>query len=68
MRIKHLHIQNFKSLVDFKLESLPSFGVIIGPNASGKSNNFEALEFINYISRFKFEASSFLGQAEYLFT
>ncbi|PWV45357.1 AAA family ATPase [Chitinophaga sp. S165] len=61
MRIKQLHIRNFKSLVDFKLENLPSFAAIVGPNASGKSNIFEALEFTNYVCRFPFEATSFFG-------
>lgn len=68
MRIKHLHIKNFKSLVDFKLENLPSFGVIVGPNASGKSNIFEALEFVNYICRFQFEASSFFGGKQSIYS
>jgi AAA15 family ATPase/GTPase len=61
MRIKQLHIRNFKSLVDFKLENLPTFAAIVGPNASGKSNIFEALEFTNYVCRFPFEAPSFFG-------
>lgn len=61
MKITHLHIQNFKSLVDFKLENIPTFAAIIGPNASGKSNIFEALEFTNYVCRFPYEATSFFG-------
>ncbi|WPV63755.1 ATP-binding protein [Chitinophaga sp. LS1] len=61
MKIKQLHIQNYKSLVDFKLENLPAFAAVVGPNASGKSNIFEALEFTNYVCRFRFEAASFFG-------
>ncbi|MCF6406997.1 ATP-binding protein [Chitinophaga filiformis] len=61
MRIKQLYIRNFKSLVDFKLENLPSFAAVVGPNASGKSNIFEALEFTNYVCRFPYEATSFFG-------
>ncbi|OMP79283.1 AAA family ATPase [[Flexibacter] sp. ATCC 35208] len=61
MKIKQLYIQNYKSLVDFKLENLPAFAVFVGPNASGKSNIFEALEFTNYVCRFPFEATSFWG-------
>lgn len=64
MRIKKLRIRNFKSLVDFQLDTLPKFGVIVGPNASGKSNIFEALEFTNYIMRFAFEATTFFGGKE----
>jgi energy-coupling factor transporter ATP-binding protein EcfA2 len=49
MRIKKLHIRNFKSLVDFELEDLKPFCAFVGPNASGKSNIFEALEFTYYV-------------------
>jgi hypothetical protein len=49
MNIKKLQIKNFKSLVDFELEDLKPFCAFVGPNASGKSNIFEALEFTNYV-------------------
>ena len=68
MRIKKLQIKNFKSLVDFELENLPSFAAIVGPNASGKSNFFEALEFANYIVRFSFEAPSFFGGKQSIYS
>ncbi len=68
MRIKKLHIQNFKSLVDFQLEDIPQFCAFVGPNASGKSNIFEALEFINYLIRFDFEAASFFGGSSAIFS
>jgi predicted ATPase len=61
MRIKKLHIRNFKSLVDFELSDLPQVAVFVGPNASGKSNIFEALEFLNYVVRFSIEAPQFFG-------
>ncbi len=61
MLIKKIHIKNFKSLVDFELEDLKPFCAFVGPNASGKSNIFEALEFLNYLIRFSFEAPSFFG-------
>ena len=48
MRIKKIQIKNFKSLVDFELEDLKPFCAFVGPNASGKSNIFEALEFASY--------------------
>lgn len=64
MRIKKIHIQNYKSLVDFELDSPPPFCAFVGPNASGKSNIFEALEFSNYVARFNFEAAnSFKGKS-----
>src|ERR1700761_1901652 len=61
MKIKKLQIKNFKSLVDFELEDLKSFCAFVGPNASGKSNIFEALEFMNYVVRFSREAPDFFG-------
>ena len=61
MRIKKLHIRNFKSLVDFELEDLKPFCAFVGPNASGKSNIFEAIEFANYVARFSVEAPDFFG-------
>jgi AAA15 family ATPase/GTPase len=68
MKIKQLHIQNYKSLVDFQLKNLPSFAAVVGPNASGKSNFFEALEFTNYVCRFPFEATSFFGGLKNIYT
>lgn len=62
MRIKQIHIQNFKSLVDFKLENLPQFCAFVGPNASGKSNIFEALEFVNFILSYGPNASNLFGE------
>lgn len=61
MKIKKLQIKNFKSLVDFELEDLKPFCAFVGPNASGKSNIFEALEFMNYVARFNREAPDFFG-------
>lgn len=48
MIIKSLKIDNFKSLVDFKLVEPNPFTVFVGSNAAGKSNIFEALEFLYY--------------------
>lgn len=42
--IKSVHIKNFKSVVDLKLE-LGRFNVFIGENGCGKSNILEALAF-----------------------
>lgn len=64
MKIKKLHIQNFKSLVDFQLEDMPQFCAFVGPNASGKSNIFEAIEFANYTAKFSLESPSFFGGNE----
>ncbi len=46
MKIKSLHIKNFKSIVDLTINEPNPFTVFVGPNGSGKSNIFEALEFV----------------------
>lgn len=61
MRIKKIHIQNFKPLVDFQLEDLKPFCAFVGPNASGKSNIFEAIEFTNYVCKFYHSTPSLFG-------
>lgn len=45
MKIKELHIENFKSLENVTLKDPNPLTVFAGPNGSGKSNLFEALEF-----------------------
>ena len=47
MKIKKLHIKNFKSIADLEIIEPNPFTVFVGPNGSGKSNIFEALEFWN---------------------
>lgn len=61
MRIKKIRIRNYKSLTDFSLENLKPFCAFVGPNASGKSNIFEAIEFTNYAFRYSSEAPHFFG-------
>jgi AAA15 family ATPase/GTPase len=68
MRIKKLQIRNFKSLVDFELENLKPFCAFVGPNASGKSNIFEALEFTNYVIKYLNEAPGFFNGLEFVFS
>ena len=45
MKIRKLHIKNFKSITDLEIIEPNPFTVFVGPNGSGKSNIFEALEF-----------------------
>ncbi|MDZ7740650.1 MAG: AAA family ATPase [Bacteroidota bacterium] len=49
MKIKSLNIKNYKSLVDVIIEEPNNFSVFVGPNASGKSNIFEAIEIVDFI-------------------
>lgn len=51
MKIKKLHIKNFKSIADLEIIEPNPFTVFVGPNGSGKSNIFEALEYARLHSR-----------------
>ncbi|MCD4729895.1 MAG: AAA family ATPase [Bacteroidales bacterium] len=51
MAIEKIHIQNYKSLVDVTIDKPNPFTVFVGPNASGKSNVFEALDFYHYLRK-----------------
>ena len=42
---------NYKSLKDVHLEDLPALMVVVGPNASGKSNFLDALDFVGAVFR-----------------
>ena len=42
---------NYKSLKDVHLEDLPALMVVVGPNASGKSNFLDALDFVGGVFR-----------------
>ncbi|MFI5196799.1 MAG: AAA family ATPase [Chitinophagales bacterium] len=46
MKIHELKIEGFKSIGEIKLVEPNPFSVFVGPNAAGKSNIFEALEFM----------------------
>jgi len=49
MKIKRLHIENYKSLRDVDLELNEDINVFIGKNNSGKSNLIDALMFLSHI-------------------
>ncbi len=61
MKIKRLFINNYKSLVNFELVEPNAFSVFVGPNAAGKSNVFEALEFLSYNIQSSLFASELFG-------
>lgn len=42
---------NYKSLKDVRLDNLPPLMVLVGPNASGKSNFLDALDFVGAVFR-----------------
>lgn len=49
MKLHSLHIKNFKSIADIRLQDLSSFAVFAGANGAGKSNLFSALEFYKFV-------------------
>jgi predicted ATPase len=53
VKIKSLKIDNFKTLLNFELIEPNPFSVFVGANGVGKSNIFEALEYLNFRSYIK---------------
>src|SRR5437588_661090 len=47
--ITQIEIDGFKTFLDFKVELAP-FQVLVGPNASGKSNLFDALQLLSRVA------------------
>lgn len=46
MRIKNLHLQNFRNHSDLKVEWAPHLNVIVGPNGAGKTNLIDAVHYL----------------------
>lgn len=66
MTIKTIHVKNFKSFKELQVD-LGKFNVLIGANASGKSNFIRVFEFLRDIARHGLENGiSLQGGAEYL--
>jgi predicted ATPase len=66
MRIKSVRVKNFKSFKDLEV-NLGQFNVLIGENASGKSNFVRVIEFLRDVQRLGLEnAISLQGGAEYI--
>jgi predicted ATPase len=66
MGIKKIKIKNFKSFKDLEVE-LNDFNIVIGANASGKSNFIHIFEFLRDIVNFGLDnAISMQGDIEYL--
>jgi len=66
MAIKKIRISNFKSFRDLEIE-LGKFNVLIGANASGKSNFIEIFKFLKDITNLGLDnAISMQGGVEYL--
>ncbi|MDK2795141.1 MAG: hypothetical protein PWQ22_8 [Archaeoglobaceae archaeon] len=66
MAIKKIRVKNFKSFKDLEIE-LGKFNVLIGANASGKSNFIEIFKFLRDIANHGLDnAISMQGGVEYL--
>lgn len=66
--LTRIEIDGFKSFEDFRLDLAP-FAVILGGNASGKSNLFDAVEFLSHLAEadLRTAAKGLRGEAEELF-
>jgi predicted ATPase len=53
MLIEKLEIKNYKSIGDITIDKPSPFSVFVGANASGKSNIFEAIEYLNYTLKYE---------------
>lgn len=66
MSIQRLYVQNFRSFRQIDL-ALPDFSVLVGANASGKSNFIQIFRFLRDVAREGFEnAIALQGGVEYL--
>jgi predicted ATPase len=50
--ISYLKIANYRSIDTLELHDIKPFSVFAGSNGSGKSNFFDALDFVNWVIRF----------------
>ena len=51
MKIKSIHLQNFKRFTDLKIQNIPAAAklvVLLGPNGCGKSSLFDAIYYKSY--------------------
>lgn len=68
MLINKVHIDNYKSLVNFNIINPEPFCVFFGTNASGKSNIFEALELLQLSTIIGDKAITRFGNIDELFS
>jgi predicted ATPase len=67
MKIQNISIKNYKSLVDLEINNPLPFTVFVGPNAAGKSNIFEAIDFFyHFIWQTRSETLELFGGADEL--
>jgi predicted ATPase len=66
LKIKSLHIKNFKSIGGITIDNPNPFTVFVGANGSGKSNIFEALEFLILSYTLNSAVELFGGESSFL--
>lgn len=52
MRLESIHLKNFKSFRDAKMEDLPPLCVVVGANGTGKTTLFRVFGFLKHCMRF----------------
>lgn len=53
LKIKNINLKNWRNFKDFSLEIAPNLTVLVGPNASGKTNTIEALQYLTSATSFR---------------
>ena len=62
--IRSLRLQNFRSYSDYTTELAPGVNIVVGPNASGKTNLLEAIYVINRGKSFKVSDKNLIKHGE----
>ena len=53
LRIQHISLQNFRNYTTFELNPSPTTTILVGPNASGKTNCIEAIQLLTALTSFR---------------
>lgn len=64
MRIKDIHLQNFRNHSDVNIEWAPHINVITGPNGAGKTNLIDAIHYLCMTSSFVSSSDRYVLQKD----
>lgn len=53
LKVKNLNLNSWRSFKDYSLELSPDITVLVGPNAVGKTNTIEALQYLTAATSFR---------------
>src|SRR5580765_4171814 len=59
--IKHIRLQQFRSYRDAKFDFSPAVNIIVGPNASGKTNLLEAILVVAHGGSYRAKDAELIG-------